>query len=135
MTAEKGVHFLSVHQQAIDSEDFIEFLKKLRRKHLQRSIALFMDNLAVHKSRNVKPYYESLDITPVFNVSYSPEFNPIEAVFSKVKNVFNTKRLNCLVNKIGFNADNTIRFAFRTIYKDHCVACVRKSRHLLERAC
>ena len=135
MTAENGMTCTSVHQQAINSLDFIEFLQKLRRKHLKRSIALFMDNLAVHKSRDVRPYYESLDITPVFNVSYSPEFNPIEAVFSKVKSIFNTKRLNCLVNKIGFNADNTIRFAFRSVLIDHCAVCVRKSRHLLERAC
>jgi transposase len=64
-----------------------------------------MDNLAVHKHREVQLEYEKLNITPVFNVSYSPEFNPIEAVFSKVKSIYNQKRLNCLVNKIGFNAD------------------------------
>ena len=96
---------------------------------------MFMDNLPVHKSREVQPWYERLDITPVYNVAYSPEFNPIEAIFSKVKRIFNTKRLNCLVNKIGFNADITISFAFRTVSRDHCASCVRKSRHLLERAC
>jgi transposase len=135
MTAENGMGCISAYPKAINSLDFIEFLQKLRRKHVRRSIALFMDNLAVHKSRDVQPYYESLDITPVYNVGYSPEFNPIEAVFSKVKSIYNTRRLNCLVNKIGFNADNTIRFAFRTVSTDHCAACVRKSRHLLERAC
>jgi transposase len=94
-----------------------------------------MDQLAVHKSKSIKPLYEKLNITPIFNVAYSPEFNPIEAVFSRVKAIFNQRRLNCLVNKIGFNADETIRIAFREISKDHCAACVRKSRHLLERAC
>ena len=72
---------------------------------MKRSLALFMDNLAVHKHREVQLEYDKLDITPVFNVAYSPEFNPIEAVFSKVKSIYNQKRLNCLVNKIGFNAD------------------------------
>ena len=47
----------------------------------------------------------------IFNVSYSPEFNPIEAVFSKVKAHFSLNRLNCLVNKIGFNTDNAIKAA------------------------
>ena len=70
----------------------------------------------------------------MFNVGYSPEFNPIEAVFSKVKARFNSQRLNCLVNKIGFNADKEIIAAFKAITKEHCSACVRKSRHLLERA-
>lgn len=41
-----------------------------------------MDQLAVHKSKEVRPVYEELGITPIFNIGYSPEFNPIEAVFS-----------------------------------------------------
>ena len=94
-----------------------------------------MDNLAVHKQRDVRLEYEKLDITPIFNVAYSPEFNPIEAVFSKAKSIFNSKRLNCLVNKIGFNADRTIYYSFKNVTMDHCAACARKSRHLLERAC
>jgi len=40
---------------------------------------------------------------PIWNIGYSPEFQPIEAVFSKVKRVFNSQRLNNLVNKTGFN--------------------------------
>ena len=51
----------------------------------------------------------------MLNVGYSPEFNPIEAVFSKIKRVFNHKRLNCLVNKIGFNMDTSIMEAFRSV--------------------
>ena len=93
-----------------------------------------MDQLAVHKSKAVKPWYEKLKITPVYNVAYSPEFNPIEAIFSRVKAIFNSKRLNCLVNKLGFNSDETITFAFKQIYPPYCAKCARKSRHLLERA-
>ena len=107
----------------------------MRRKMRQQPLALFMDQLAVHKSREVREYWEELDIKPVFNVGYSPEYNPIEAVFSKVKARFNSKRLHNLVNKIGFNADKEIKAAFKAITQEHCAACVRKSRHLLERAC
>ena len=53
MTAENGMGCISAYPKAINSLDFIEFLQKLRRKHVRRSIALFMDNLAVHKSRDV----------------------------------------------------------------------------------
>ena len=96
---------------------------------------MFMDQLAVHKSKEVKPHYTDCDMKPVFNVSYSPEFNPIEAVFSKVKARFNSKRLHNLVNKKGFNSDREIKAAFRAITAEHCSACVRKSYHLLEKAC
>ena len=72
-----------------------------------------------------------MNIKPVFNVSYSPEFNPVEAVFSKVKRLFNSRRLNNLVNKTGFNADREIKAAFKAITVEHCAACVRKSYFLL----
>ncbi len=55
-------------------------------------------------------------------------------MFSKVKAQFCRKRLQNLVNKIGFNFDREIEIAFRTITTAHCAACVRKSRHLLEKA-
>ena len=89
----------------------------------------------MHKSNEVKPFYEKLNIMPIFNVAYSPELNPIEAVFSKVKAIFNRNRLNCLVNKIGFNADNQIKKSFSEVTTEHCAKCVRKSRELLEKGC
>lgn len=58
-----------------------------------------MDKLAVHRANAIKPVYEKLGIMPIFNVGYSPELNPIEAVFSKVKRTYNKQRLNCLVNQ------------------------------------
>ena len=90
--------------------------------------------MGVHKSKEVKPFYEKLDIKLILNVSYSPEFNPIEAVFSKVKSLFNHARLNCLVRKIGFNADIEIQKVFKSVTVAHCAACCRKSQHLLQSA-
>ena len=75
-----------------------------------------------------------LDIRPIYNVAYSPEFNPIEAVFSKVKRQFIFHRLHNIVTKIGFNMDNEVETAFKTIKPAHCAACARKSTHLLGRA-
>ena len=135
MRENQGIVLLQIDNQAINSYDFVEYMHLLRRKMGSLPIALFMDQLQVHKSRDVREYFDELDIKPVFNVGYSPELNPIEAVFSKVKACFNSKRLNNLVNKFGFNADREIKVAFKTITKEHCAACVRKSRHLLEKAC
>ena len=72
-----------------------------------------MDNLYVHKSRAAREHFEKLNIEPIWNVSYSPEFNPIEAVFSKVKAIFRRKRLNALVRKIRFNTSKNIIYAFK----------------------
>ena len=75
-----------------------------------------------------------LDIQPIYNVAYSPEFNPIEAVFSKVKREFSCQRLHNLVTKIGFNMDKEVEVAFSAIKPDHAAACARKSLFLLKRA-
>ena len=117
ITKGEGVGLRQIYGQAITAANFADYLKKLRARYPKRPLALFMDQLAVHKAKVLKPLYDELNIKPIFNVSYSPEFNPIEAVFSKVKAIFNQKRLNCLVNKIGFNPDETIKFAFKAISK------------------
>ena len=56
-----------------------------------------------------------------------------EAVFSKVKAVFKRARLNILVNKTAFDSDREVDKAFASIVPEHCAACTRKSRYLLEK--
>jgi transposase len=124
---------IRIQGTAVNSEHFIDYLKALRQKMGRKPLAILFDQLAVHRSKDVKPFFEKLNIKPVFNVSYSPEFNAIEAAFSKVKFLFNHKRLNCLVNKLGFNSDREIEQAFKAITAEHCGRCVRKSMFLLER--
>ena len=134
MTEEHGVGLCQTHAEAINWQSFLAFLKKLRSRHRGKPITLFMDQLSVHKATALREWWPRLDIEYIFNVSYSPEFNPIEAVFSKVKAHFARNRLNCLVNRIGFNTDNAIEAAFSSITAAHCGACVRKSYFLLQRA-
>ena len=74
-----------------------------------------MDNLYVHKTKEVKELYDTLKITPLYNIPYMPETNPIEACFSIVKHYYNSKRLNSLVNDTKFDRDATIHEAFNQI--------------------
>ena len=134
MTAEKGMCLVHVYEHPVKEPEFRAHLSKLRTKAGRRPIALFMDNLWVHKNAEIRELMARLDIRPVYNVAYSPEFNPIEAVFSKVKRRFSCQRLHNLVTKIGFNMDTEVEAAFRAIKPAHCAACARKSLHLLRRA-
>ena len=108
MSEERGYEFTQIHSQAIDSDDFIDYLKKLRKKAGEEPLSIFMDKLPVHRSLKVKPVYDQLNMTTIYNVGYSPAFNPVESTFSKAKRLFNDQRLNNLVNKTGFNADKEI---------------------------
>ena len=105
---------------------FIPYLKQLKRLN-PRPFALFMDQLSVHKGKEVVPWYERLDIKPIYNVGYSPEFNPIEASFSQVKRGYSRERLNALANDRSFNQTIEISKAFRVITPQLIRACVRQS--------
>ena len=72
MTEEHGIDHIAIYDSAITQDEFIRYLKALRSKHKRRPLALMMDQLAVHKGREVKPYYQQLNITPIYNVAYSP---------------------------------------------------------------
>ena len=131
MTEEKGICLLHIFDEPVKEAAFCAHISKLRVKAGKRPIALFMDNLWVHKNAQVRELMAKLDIQPIYNVAYSPEFNPIEAVFSKVKREFSCQRLHNLVTKIGFNMDKEIEAAFGAIKPAHCAACARKSLFLL----
>ena len=133
MTEEHGLSLIKIHDEACTGEDFRDYLKQLKGKVGKRAVSLFMDNASTHKKPCVKEWWPKLNMEPIWNIGYSPEFNPIESVFSKVKREFNSQRLNNLVNKTGFNADKAIEAAFKTITADHCASCVRKSFFLLKR--
>ena len=64
-------HYLT-HLRSISSEQFIKFLEELSRKFKKKPLAIFMDNLMVHKSSEVREAYVKLKITPIFNIPYSP---------------------------------------------------------------
>ena len=71
-----------------------------------------MDNLGVHRSTLVKDTMNELGIRYIFNVPYSPDFQGVESVFSKVKNIVKRKKLNDIVNKKKTQIENIIKYAF-----------------------
>ena len=71
-----------------------------------------LDNLSVHKATSILQTYKDLRITPIFGVPYTPDFNPVEGVFSIVKNYFAKQRLNSLANGLKFDLDKQIKIAF-----------------------
>jgi transposase len=56
ISAEEGIEYYEVHERAIDTEIFIDFLKDLREECHREKIALFLDNLRVHHSLKVKEF-------------------------------------------------------------------------------
>ena len=72
-------------------------------KNKNRKIALFMDNLSVHRSRKVTEYMDRLGFKYIFNAPYCPQFNPIEMVFSMMKAKYKKIRADDLINNLKTN--------------------------------
>ena len=68
--------------EAVNEEKFMIFLKGLAEINQNKKVVIVMDNLAVHKTKNVKSLMRELNFEWIWVVPYSPEYNPIELTFS-----------------------------------------------------
>ncbi len=69
-----------------DGESFGLYLEKVLCPSLSPGQIVVMDNLSVHKSKRVREAIEGRGCEAWFLPAYSPDLNPIEEAFSKVKN-------------------------------------------------
>ena len=76
--------------------------------------------------------YRRLDILPIFNLPYSPEYNPIESVFSQVKRIYKRERLQKLANWESFDDVAEVENAFYKVQNMTIDNCIRHSKDLLE---
>ena len=75
---------------SVNSIIYLNFLNSIKDKLKNRN--LVQDNARIHHSKIVKEFSKNNDINLIYNPPYSPEFNPIELIFNKLKTEF--KKLN-----------------------------------------
>ena len=68
----------------------------------------------------------------IYNASYMPEWNPIELVFSKVKNKFRQYRAQKLTGLIQDSHEAMVGKAFRAVRKKDIVNCCKHVENLLK---
>ena len=86
VSSERGVDLVSLFKDSVNITKFKMYLQDLRDKYIFDDICLYMDNLSVHRSKVVKERMDELGFAYIYSPAYSPEFNPIESVFSIAKN-------------------------------------------------
>jgi transposase len=70
---------------AANTEAFLTYLDAVLCPALRPGKVVVMDNLRVHKAQAVRQRIEACNCRLVFLPRYSPDFNPIEGAFSKLK--------------------------------------------------
>ena len=74
-----------VFEGAVDRKMFDEYIKTILAPSLRHGDIVIMDNLAAHKSQSSYDIIKFKQAEHRFLPAYSPDFNPIEKMWSKVK--------------------------------------------------
>ena len=71
----------------IDGESFRTYVERVLRPTLREGDIVIMDNLGSHKGKAVRELIRSTGAKLFFLPKYSPDLNPIEQVFAKLKHL------------------------------------------------
>ena len=82
-----GVHAPFALDGAIDGDAFLVYVEKVLLPTLQGGEIVVLDNLSSHKISRVVELVESAGAEVWYLPPYSPDLNPIEPMWSKVKQV------------------------------------------------
>jgi transposase len=74
----------------MDGEIFGVYVERVLVPTLRRGDVVVMDNLTAHKRPQIKRLIEAVGATVLYLPPYSPDFNPIEMIWSKVKGLLRT---------------------------------------------
>jgi putative transposase len=71
----------------IDGESFATYVEKVRPPTLRPGDIVIMDNLGSHRGHIIRQFIRSAGAKPFLLPKYSPDLNPIEQVFAKLKHL------------------------------------------------
>jgi transposase len=85
-----GMRCSTVVDGAVNGDVFEAFVEQVLVHELRCGDVVIMDNLSSHKRQRVRALIEDAGARLVFLPPYSPDLNPIEMIFSKVKQLIRT---------------------------------------------
>jgi len=105
---EDGLVAPAVFEGAINGKSFLAYVEQVLVPTLRNDDIVILDNLGSHKVAGVRRAIEAAGAQLRFLPPYSPDLNPIEQVFAKLKAALRAKAirtLDALWNALGEIAD------------------------------
>ena len=96
-----------------DTHSFGLYMRNILAPQLKRGQIVLMDNLSLHRSKWVREIIEERGCELWLLPSYSPDLNPIEEAFSKVKNLLRKAKARTLETLFEVTAE-----ALRAVSKE-----------------
>ena len=111
----------------MNGELFLYWLENFLAASLKKGQVVVMDNAAIHKVKRVREIIEEAGCSLIYLPPYSPDLNPIEQIFSKIK--AHLRRLAVRTERKLYNA---IGKAIDTVTSDDCLNCFRNSGYIAQ---
>lgn len=91
-----GISATGVLDGAINGELFLAWVEQVLVPTLRTGDVVIMDNLGSHKIKGVREAIEAAGASLLFIPPYSPDLNPIEMAFAKLKAMLRAKKLRTI---------------------------------------
>jgi transposase len=111
-----GVRASMVLDGATDTEAFCVYIEQVLVPTLRGGEIVVMDNLQPHKHPRVRQAIEAAGATLAYLPPYSPDFNPIEPMWSKVKQSLRSTAARTFAALL-----DAIKAALASIRATHCI--------------
>ena len=98
LSIEKIINY-EIHENKINSEIFINFIKKIIDDNQLNNYTFVFDNVSFHQKKEVLNLILSSGNKYLFTPPYSPNNNPIENMFGIIKKEYHKQIINDIVNK------------------------------------
>lgn len=105
-----GVGATMTIEGATDTDVFCAYVSEVLAPTLSTGDIVVMDNLSAHKAQKVRELIEARGARLVYLPPYSPDFNPIERCWSKIKTYLRATKA-----RTSERLDEAIKKAFETI--------------------
>ena len=83
-------------ESATDSDVFLTYVEQVLCPRLRPGQVVVMDNLSAHKNPSVRERIEQAGARVLYLPPYSPDFNPIEQCWAKIKEYLRTAKARLL---------------------------------------
>jgi transposase len=115
-----GLRAAMTVESPTDGDVFLAYVEQVLGPRLQPGDVVVLDNLAAHKVAGVRALIEARGAQLLYLPPYSPDFNPIEQAWSKVKELLRAAKARTLPL-----LDDAITAALAAITADNAVGWFR----------
>lgn len=115
----------TVYQGGTTAECFAEYLQDTLIPTLSSDDIIVMDNMRSHHAKVVKQVLEASGIRYLYLPPYSPDLNPIEKMWSKIKAYLRKEKV-----RIASRLPDAVEKAFSTVTSSDCLGWFRSCNYV-----